>query len=237
MIRTIIFFSYFWLYKVYSLTLLPKVNGLIKRGREEEGDQLINQIAQKWAQSLIKITGSTVEVNGTENIPEGNVLFVSNHQGNFDIPLLIGYIDKPKGFIAKTELKKLPIINTWMEKIHCVFIDRSNLRQSMKAMIESVKLLKSGKNMVLFPEGTRSKGSNVREFKAAGIKVALKSQVPIVPVTIDGSFKIMEENKFIKPAHVKITISEPIYTTELAKEEKDQLHEKLQKIISDNIKN
>nr|WP_207754855.1 lysophospholipid acyltransferase family protein [Desulforadius tongensis] len=224
------------MYKLYSLILLAKVNRLIKNGKDRQAEQLVHEIAKKWARSLIKHTGSTVEVYGLENIPAGNVLFVSNHQGNFDIPLLIGYIDKPKGFIAKIELKKIPIISTWMRKINCVFIDRSNLRESMKAIIESVKLLKQGKSMVLFPEGTRSKSNKLGSFKPGGIKSAVKAQVPIVPVTINGSYRILEHNKFfIKPARIKIVISEPIYVNKLTKEERDNLPNRLREIIAANL--
>lgn len=237
MIRTLLWFTYFGLYKLYSLLLLRKVNHLINSGQHQKAEEEVTAIAQKWARSLIRYAGAKVEVTGLENIPKGNVLFVSNHQSNFDIPLLIGYIDTPKGFIAKVELKKMPIINIWMEKIHCVFMDRNNMRQSMKAILKGIELLKQGKSMVLFPEGTRSKCSTMNDFKPGGIKLALKSKVPIVPVTIKGSYQMLEQNSYlIKPARVKIVVSPPIYVDKLTKEEQYVLSDTVRDIIANELK-
>ncbi|MEG6615842.1 lysophospholipid acyltransferase family protein [Peptococcaceae bacterium 1198_IL3148] len=236
MFRTVIWFIYFVLYMLYSLGPLLRVNRLIKTNQYQLAEQRTTKIATHWAKSLIKLTGSTVEIHGLENIPQRNVLFISNHQGNFDIPLLIGYINKPKGFIAKVELKKLPIVNLWMDKINCVFMDRSNVRQSMKAIQKGIEHLKNGKSMVLFPEGTRSKGPTMGQFKPGSMKLALKSQVPIVPVTINGSYKILEQNGFImKPTHVKIVVGEPIYVYNLSKEEQAGLSTIIRDKIAANL--
>jgi 1-acyl-sn-glycerol-3-phosphate acyltransferase len=221
---------------LYSLGTLFIVNRLFKNNHHEQAEQRVLKIATHWAQSLVKLTGTTVEIIGLENIPQRNVLFVSNHQGNFDIPLLIGYINKPKGFIAKIELKKLPIVNIWMEKINCVFMDRSNIRASMKAIQQGIAYLKNGKSMVLFPEGTRSKGPQMGDFKPGSMKLALKSGVPIVPVTINGSYKILEQNGFVmKPAQVKIVLGEPIYLDKLSAEEKTHLVEMVKEKIAANL--
>lgn len=224
MLRTILWFTYFVLYKLRSLPWLAKINYLQKHDKQRQAEEQIANIAYNWARSLIKYTGTTVKVNGLENIPQRNVLFVSNHQGYFDIPLLIGYINKPKGFIAKAELKKIPIISAWMKKIHCVFMDRNDIRQSIRAIQKGVKILKSGKSMVIFPEGTRSKSNTLGTFKPGSMKLALKSGVPIVPVTINGSYKILEQNDFIiKPTQVEIVISKPVYVDKLTKEERANL--------------
>ncbi len=107
-----------------------------KKGEVEKQTERLNEIAIHWGKSMVKWTGSKVEVVGVENIPKENVLFVSNHQGNFDIPLLIGYIPKQKGFIAKIELKKLPIVNSWMDAIGCVWLERGNPKKSLKAILK-----------------------------------------------------------------------------------------------------
>ena len=125
---------------------------------------------------------------------------------------------------AKIELAKLPFINRWMEHLHCVFMDRSDVRQSLKVINQAADYLKQGYSMVIFPEGTRSKGDTLGEFKPGSLKLATKAGVPIVPITIQGSYKIMEQNKFqIKPAKVKITIHKPILTSDLSKEQASDL--------------
>lgn len=236
MLRTLTWFIYFWFYQLYSLIFLHKLRKLEKEGQIEQANLLIHQVSLNWAKSMVKATGSKVRVLGKEKIPANQaVLFVSNHQANFDIPLLLGYLDKPKGFIAKVELQKLPIVNVWMKKIQCVFINRKDVRQSLKAINKGIELLKNGHSMVIFPEGTRSKSSQMGEFKKGSLKLALKAQVPIVPITINGSYKIMEQDSYlIKPAEVEIIIGEPIYLGEL--EGNFDLAEIVQKRIEENLK-
>ncbi|WP_425806277.1 lysophospholipid acyltransferase family protein [Desulfitobacterium sp. Sab5] len=233
MLRTILWFSYFWLYVIALQPTLLKVTRLDNIGETTEHDRITAKTARKWALSLLKLAGVTVSVTGQEKIAgQSPVLFVSNHQGNFDIPILLGHIDQPKAFIAKIELLKLPMIRTWMKHMKCVFIDRTNARQSLKVINQAADYLKEGYSMVIFPEGTRSKSRNLGEFKAGSLKLAAKAGVPIVPIAIDGSYKIMEQNGFrIKPAHVKITVFDPIATVGLSKEETAKLPEKVRGII------
>lgn len=237
MFRTILWFTYFWIHLIAIQPTLLKVNLLEKLGKTVEHDQLTNQTAKKWAHSLVKLAGVTVNISGEEHIPsEGSVLFVSNHQGNFDIPILLGYIDKPKAFIAKVELLKLPLIRTWMTHLKCVFMDRSDIRQSLKVINQAAEHLKEGYSMVIFPEGTRSKGETLGEFKPGSLKLALKAGVPIVPITIRGSYQIMEQNGFkIRPAHVEIIIFDPIPTAKLTKEQAAELPEKVRKVIDQGL--
>lgn len=236
MVRTSLWFTYFWLYLIAIQPKLLRVKQLEKMGRTIEHDRLTDQTAKKWARSLVKLAGVKVVTSGEENIPSGSVLFVSNHQGNFDIPILIGYIDKPKAFIAKIELQRLPLIRTWMTHLKCVFMDRSDIRQSLKVINQAADHLKKGYSMVIFPEGTRSKGKALGEFKPGSLKLALKAGVPIVPITIRGSYKIMEGNGFkIKPALVEISIFEAIPTTGLSKEQAAELPEKVRKIIEQGL--
>jgi len=236
MLRTFFWFVYFGIYLIAIYPSLLKVKRLDKSGKTAEHDQLTNETAKQWARSLVKFAGVTVSTTGEEKIPSGPVLFVSNHQGNFDIPLLLGYVEKPKAFIAKIELLKFPLIRTWMTHMKCVFMDRSDVRQSLKVINQAADHLKEGYSMVIFPEGTRSKGGNLGEFKAGSLKLALKAKAPIVPITINGSYKIMEQNGFIiKPAQVEITIHDPIPTADLTKEEAMELPERVREIIEKSL--
>lgn len=237
MFRTILWFIYFGTYLLGLYPSMLSVKRLADMGKTAEHDQLTTHVAQKWARSLVKFAGVTVEITGKEKVPSNSsVLFVSNHQGNFDIPLLLGYIDKPKGFIAKIELNKVPLIRTWMTHLNCVFMDRSDLRQSLKVLKKAADYLKAGYSMVIFPEGTRSKGQALGEFKAGSLKLALKAGVPIIPITISGSYKIMEQNGFIiKPAHVKLIIHDPITTVGLSKEQATELPQKVRTIIEQDL--
>ena len=239
MIRTIIWFIWFAISLIISIPFIFRVNYLIKKNRIEESKKLIHKCTSLWAKSLLKVAGVNINVSGLENIPnDKTVLFIGNHQGNFDIPLLMAYIDKPKGFISKIEAKKIPIVVKWMELIHCVFMDRSTLKGSAGAIIEGIKVLKSGHSLVIFPEGTRSHQNQMGEFKHASFKLATKPGIPIVPVTIDGSYKIMEQNNNkIKPAQVKLTIHPMITTKGLSKEELENLPDQVAATIASALPN
>lgn len=214
-----------------------KINSLTKKGDLKKRDEYIHKVTTKWAKFVMKLSGAKITIIGEENLPKDEtVLFVANHQSNFDIPLIMSCIDVPKGFIAKKELETWPMISTWMKYLKCIFMDRSNLRKSAEAIVEGTKLLKSGYSMVIFPEGTRSKGGPVGEFKAGSFKLATKSKRQIVPVTIDGTYKLLEANKnWIKKADVKLIIHPPIDTASLSKEETDNLHNTVRSIISKDL--
>lgn len=234
--RSIIFYPGIILNLIITNLYRIKIHSLEKKGEIEKRDAYIHKVTTRWAKFVMKLSGARITIIGEENIPKDQtVLFVANHQSNFDIPLLMSSIDVPKGFIAKKELENWPMISTWMKYIRCIFMDRSNLRKSAEAIVEGTKILKSGYSMVIFPEGTRSKGGPIDEFKAGSFKLATKSKCPIVPVTIDGTYKLLEaNNNRIKAADVRLIIHPAIDVTSLSKEETDNLHNTVHSIIAND---
>lgn len=212
MIRTIIWFLYFALYLIIVSPFLKKADRLKKTATQEEYDAYIHGMAKRWANGLIRVGGGKVHVHGIEHIPkEEPVLFVSNHQGNFDIPVILSKVPRKTGFISKIEVMKLPMIRSWMTHLDCVFLDRKDRRQAVKSISAGAESLKNGHSLVIFPEGTRSKGEPVQEFKTGSFKLATKSGVPIIPVTIEGTHAMMEsKNNRITPGEVSITFGEPL---------------------------
>jgi 1-acyl-sn-glycerol-3-phosphate acyltransferase len=236
MIRTIIWFIWFWVSLVFTLPFLVLVKVLDKQGKETKRIEVVHKVASIWARSVVNLSGAKIIVEGLENIPKGPVVFIGNHQGNFDIPILISFIDKPKAFIAKLETSKLPFVASWMREMRCVFMDRKDIRQSITAINQGVEYLKEGYSMVIFPEGTRSGSKEMGEFKAGSFKLATKSGVPIVPVAINGSYNIMgKKSLLVKPAEVKVTILKPIDTAKLSKEEIKNLHDKVYEEIKATV--
>ncbi|HEY5586189.1 MAG TPA: lysophospholipid acyltransferase family protein [Ruminiclostridium sp.] len=233
MIRAIIWMGYFWIYLVFTFVDMIKVKWLERQNKIAERDAFIHKRAMEWAKKMVAFTGSKITVTGEENIPkEGGVLFVGNHQSNFDIPILIGYINKPKAFITKSELSRVPIFSTWMKAIGCIFINRKNARQSLIAINQGAERLKQGYSIVIFPEGTRSQDGSVGEFKAGSLKLATKSKVPIIPVTIKGSMNIMPKKGFvIRPAAVEVIISPPVMIDPAIKNDSNQISEIVRNII------
>lgn len=232
MLRLIVCFLYMGGYLVCSIPKLSRVKKLPADMPLEQKNLLVHETPKNWSKTFMALTGSDVEIKGSHYIPNGPVLFASNHEGDFDIPVLIGAIDKPFGFISKIEIKKVPILSSWMEAIQCVFLDRRNREKAAHSILAGVELLKKGHSLVIFPEGTRSKGGPIGLFKAGGFRLAKDSGVPIVPISIEGTSKVFEKNgRLIKPAKIKVTICPPIYSHEYKEKDLITLADEVRDII------
>lgn len=234
--RTILWFLYFWIYLLGVSPYLLYVSIKVKKGKKEEVAPLVERVVQTWARRLLWAAGVKVTIQGAENIPKEAALFVSNHQGNFDTPLMLSSPGPLKSMVAKIELTKLPGIRSWMAYFDCVFMDRSDPRQSLKCLTDAQHLLERGQSVVIFPEGTRSKGPAMGEFKPGALRCALKAEAPIVPVAIDGSYRAMEAHGFwIHPAHVHITILPPIITKGMEKDHTKVISEEVRQLIQEAV--
>ena len=195
-------------------------------------DRIINAIAGFYSRFVFALFGVKVDVKGKENIPKsGNVCFISNHQGLADIPLIVGYIPKTVGFIAKVELGKIPVLNIWMRAMKCVLIDRVNARNAILAINRAIENIKQGHPMVIFPEGTRSRCAEIGQFKPGSFKLVTGSDCIAVPVTINGTYKIVETTGIITPSALSLTIHPAIDVSALSPEEKTKLSERVYEIV------
>lgn len=205
-----------------------------KEDYERERKYILNATSS-WGKNLCKALGVEIEVEGKENLPQqGPVVYISNHQGYADIPVLCAVLDTIQfGFVAKEELGKIPLYGKAIGDIRSVFMNRDDSRESVKAIFAGIDLIKKGFSLCIFPEGTRSKGGNIAEFHKGSFKLATKPKVPIVPVSIDGTYKVFEETGVISPAKVKVVIHPAIPTADLDKEEEKALPEKVEKIVAE----
>ena len=213
---------------------LKQAKKLDKLGKIAERDAMIVPLVANWARTMISYTGkdTKVTVHGEENLPKDGVcVFVGNHQSYFDIPVLLGYVNTPKAFISKAEILKVPLLSSWMKLMQCTFMVRNSPRQSLQAMNEAIENVKKGYSLVIFPEGHRSKGGPMLDFKPGSFKLAFKSQAPIVPFTIDGTYKLYEDHG-IDSGEVTITLHPPISTANLSREEQAEIPSKVQNIVA-----
>ena len=209
--RTLLFQGYMWGYILSKANKTFTINRLNKAGKNKEKLELIDRFILKCTKKLVEISGADVTVTGTENVPSDEpVLYVGNHQGNMDIPLLYSTAPQTMAFVAKKEMEKIPLLGYWMKERGCVFIDRENARNSLKAINEAIQNLKLGHSMAVFPEGTRSKSSQVGDFKAGSLRIAIKSGVKVIPVSIKDSYKLIGKKGKNTPAKVSVHYSEPI---------------------------
>lgn len=231
MFRTIRWFGYFW----FSLLSYYPDYLRVKNKEIQTQRNAAFKKAKHWSSSLLNIAGTTLIIEGEAHIPQDeDVLVIANHQSNFDIPIMISLLKRPSGFIAKMELSKMPFVSGWMKALGCVFMDRSDIRKQVKAIGEGAKLLEGGHTLVLFPEGTRSKTGSLGEFKAGGLKLATRSKVRVLPISIQGSIDIMQRDSLkINPAEVRIVVHPPVTI-----ESKDTTVEmdKIKKIIEEGMK-
>jgi len=237
MLRTIFWFTCFWLLQLLSPLFLLAYFSLGFLGRRQGQAKFLDWTTRTWARLLIGIAGGRVEVSGLENLPAGGgVLFISNHQGAFDIPLLLGYVPGLKGFISKKENSRLPIVGIWMKLLGCIFLDRKDPRQSARAIARGIENLRAGRSLVVFPEGTRSKSGVMNRFKGGSFKLATRSGAAIVPLTIDGSYRLREGNRGrITPGKVRLHIHPAIRPEVLSSVDKGALTATVQRIIASKL--
>jgi 1-acyl-sn-glycerol-3-phosphate acyltransferase len=198
---------------------------------------VIYSIGRIWALVLIKCTGCDLQVRGREHIPpRGGVCFVSNHGGIFDIILALALIGRPFGFVAKKELLLVPFINMWISLLGGLFIDRKNIRKAINTIDQGIRRLKEGSSMLIFPEGTRSKGQGLLPFHSGSLKLATQSGVPIVPVAIKGSYDVFEKNYRVQAVPVRVVFSPPVDTADLSPENrKKNLTDRIRGVIEEAL--
>lgn len=185
-----------------------------------------------WAFRVVRVlSGTKVIIKGLENVPNDTaVLYVGNHRSFYDIILTYPKVPRPTGYIAKREMLKVPLLSVWMKYLHCLFLDRENVKEGLKTILEAVEKAKSGISICIFPEGTRNKTADTfLPFHEGSFKIAEKAGVPIVPMTIVNSAAIFEDHlPKIKKATVIIEYGKPIDVKQLSKEER--------KIIGNTVK-
>ena len=244
MIRTILVWIGVPAYLIYSIFIpLPIVLIMSKVKSEKEANDFAKEIARIWGRFFLWLSGSKVEViykdrEAFDAIKDQPVVLVANHQSNMDIPLVLGYFPIPVGFVAKKEMKTWPIMGLWMKKIGCVFLDRKNPREGIKSIKEAAENIRKGYSVVIFPEGTRSADGEIGEFKKGSFKLAIDTNVNIIPITIEGTIDVHRKGTFMvnKNPNVKIIVDKPIDISTFERAEKKELSEKVRKIIVDNYR-
>lgn len=222
-----------WLYMII-------VRALDKEKGQEKFDRMAFRCI-RFACNIASVTaGVRKNITGLENIPEGPVVYILNHQGIFDIITFYTLMKTPTGFIAKDNLKKAPILSTWIRYVRGLFLNRKNVEDGLRVIMKGVDYLKEGISMCIFPEGTRNKGEDKTEvlpFHGGSFKLAQRTGFPIVPVTIYNTAECFENHKpWMKSANVYMDFGKSIYIKELPKEEQRFIADKVRGIIGNRLK-
>ncbi len=235
LLRTIAMFIYLFGYMIVHYGALRRGEKALEAGDQATVDEVLNHHVIAWCRGLMRVSGVQLTIEGRENIPsEGSCVFVANHRSYYDIPFMLLALDAPHGVLAKTELRRIPLVNRWMNLLGCVYIDRDDMRASVQALNSATDIVRSGRSFTIFPEGTRYKGEEggAGDFKAGAFRVAFKTGAPVVPVAITGARAIFEANSHIvHPGLVHVEILPPIQTGGMSRAEQKQLPEAVRETI------
>lgn len=234
MIRVFLVLIWIVFYCILSIILLPigYIISKINRGA-----------SQVYAATLIKfvfkvilfISGTKTDIVGLENIPNDEaVLFVGNHRSYFDVVVAYTLVPLKTGFVAKKEMNRILFIRQWMRLLRCPFLDRDNIKEGLKTILKGIEYIKDGTSIVIFPEGTRNNGEGLLEFHSGSFKLAEKSECKIIPMVQNNTEQIFEAHfPFIKRTRTRIEFLEPIDMTQLSRDEKKEIPNKVYNIILD----
>lgn len=193
-----------------------------------------------WAfRNVIRLAGVKVIAKGEERIPKDTaVLYVGNHRSYFDVILTYVRVPRPTGYIAKKEMEKAPLLSNWMRNLHCLFLDRDDVKQGLKIILTAVEKVKSGISITIFPEGTRNRQPDcLLPFHNGSFKIAEKGDVPIVPMSIVNTGAIWEDHlPKMKKATVIIEYCDPIYIKDLDKETRKDIGKYVGDVILEKYK-
>lgn len=237
MIRFICVAFFLILYLILSIPVFV-VEWLIGKFNREKRDYSSLRIVQWGFKVILKITGVDVTVIGEENVPDEPVLFIGNHRSYFDILLTYSRCRRLTGYVAKKEMENIPLLSTWMKYLYCLFLDRENMKEGLKTILQAIDYVKNGISICIFPEGTRNPGEELSmlPFKEGALKIAEKTGCAIIPISMNNTAEIFE-NHFprIKKTHVVIEYGKPIYPKELDKETRKHLGKHCQELIQETI--
>jgi 1-acyl-sn-glycerol-3-phosphate acyltransferase len=197
-----------------------------------------HRFARLWGRVALWANQVKVSVEGMENLRgEGPYIFMSNHQGSYDIFALLGHLPFQFKWLAKKELFSVPILGWAMAAAGYISIDREGTRKTVEAMNKAAERIRDGMSVVIFPEGSRSPDGTIQPFKKGGFTLAIKSRVPIVPLALTGSREIMPKERLTAASgEIRIRVGRPIETGQHSMKDRKDLMEKVRESILESFK-
>jgi 1-acyl-sn-glycerol-3-phosphate acyltransferase len=197
----------------------------------------------QWAfRVILFLSGVKMEVKGHEHVPKDEaVLYVGNHRSIFDIITTYSLCPGLTGYIAKNSVEKIPLLNFFMRRLYCLFIDRADVKQSLKVILKAIDQVKAGISICIFPEGTRNKDrehpENLMPFKEGSLKIAQKTGCKVIPMAILGTDEIFENHiPWIHRQKVTIVYGEPIVLDALSDADKKHPGAYCQRVVGEMLK-
>lgn len=234
MIRFILVSGFLIIFLVLSIPVLI-AEWIIGKFNQDLKDRSSLAIV-KWAfRCIMWLAGTNIIFLGEENIPKDTaVVYVGNHRSYFDVVMTYMRVPHLTGYIAKKEMRRWPLLRIWMKNVHCLFLDRNDVKQGLKTILDAIEKVKSGISICIFPEGTRNEVNDTfLPFHDGSFKIAEKGNVPIIPMSIVNAADIWEDHfPRMKKTTVVIEYCKPIYMKELDKEDRKNIGNYITNIIS-----
>lgn len=235
MIRTILILIFLILFFLIGI-LIWGITWIIGRFNPYRQDLICLRSVQFAFKVVLLISGVKVEVYGEEHVPKDQaVLYVGNHRSLFDTVITYARCPGLTGYVAKDSMLKIPFLRIWMKQLHCLFLNRKDIKEGMKMILTGIDQIKNGISMCIFPEGTRGTAETETEmlpFKEGSFKMAEKTGCPIIPMAMVHTADIFEKHiPFIRRTHVILTYGEPIDVRSLEKEQRKHLGSYVQEVI------
>jgi 1-acyl-sn-glycerol-3-phosphate acyltransferase len=198
-----------------------------KNGRQQHA------IASVWARVLLRIALSPVTLEHAERLPvRGAAVYASNHLSYYDTPVVFAKLPFQFRILAKAPLWKIPFIGWYLERSGQVPIDQSSARAGVVSLGRGARALEAGMPMVIFPEGGRAFNGELQPMLAGAAWMAIKAQVPLVPLTLVGTYEMLPIHVYaLKPQPVKLIVGEPISTVGMSTRDAEALTERLRAVI------
>lgn len=197
----------------------------------------VHYIGKFWSLLNIFLSGTRLTIRGKEKINANLThIVMSNHQSLFDVWALIGKIPLQIRWIVKDEIRKIPIFGYTLERMGHIYVDRKKRAAAYISLETAAGKIKNGTSVIIFPEGTRSNDGHLLKFRMGGIIMALKSGVPILPVTVNGSRFVLPKNTLaLMPGKIEIVVGDVIDASTYDENNKNELMEKIRSAIHENL--
>jgi 1-acyl-sn-glycerol-3-phosphate acyltransferase len=223
----------FWL---VLLTLVCGTIAIIYSLIEPRG-RLARQVGRVWARLLLKLAGVRLEVVGLENLVPGQTyVYAASHRSQFDIFALLAGLPEDFGWVAKKSLFQIPVFGQALTRMGNIPVDRSNLQQAIKSLNHGAALVRGGRSVIIFPEGTRGTTRELLPFKKGVFVMAIKAGQPIVPVAINGTMAIQPRGTLaVRPGPIRLVIGRPISSQDFKGRPKEELMAVVREAIAANF--
>jgi len=194
-------------------------------------------LTRVWAWVILKVAGCGPFIRGKENIRKGqSYIIISNHQSHFDALALVTTLGIQIRWVGKKELLKIPLFGQALRAAGTIFVDRSSTEKAIRSIEEGISRLPPGVSILFFAEGARSTDGELQAFKKGGFVSAIRTGLPVLPVSVNGSRKILPKGSLVfHPGPIEVVVGHPIDTLGFAQKGLEDLIEKTRRVMISNL--